>query len=116
MVPGFGIPNIPARGYPDPNGGPEDGGGPPDHDHSPRGPPGGGGPPEGGGPLEGGSPSGGGGPLETLKVWEDIQIEEKGVPRDLEVSWDLEDIQAPEVMMADKAHWDHQDHCDPKDQ
>ena len=44
MVPGFGIPNIPARGYPDLNGKPEEGGGSPDHDHSPRGPPGGGGP------------------------------------------------------------------------
>ena len=53
--------------------------------------------------------------LETLEVWEDIPIEEKEVPRDLGVSWDLKDIQAPEVMMADKACWDHQDHLDPKD-
>ena len=42
MVPGFGIPNIPTRGYPDPNGNPEDGGGPPDHDCPPRRPPPGG--------------------------------------------------------------------------
>ena len=53
MVPSFGIPNIPTRGYPDPNGNPEDGGGPPDHDCPPkRPPPGDGGPPDEGGPLE----------------------------------------------------------------
>ena len=36
ITPGFGIPNIPARGYPDPNGDPENGGRPPDHDSPPR--------------------------------------------------------------------------------
>ena len=107
MVPGFELPNIPARGYPDLNGDPEDGGGPPDWNHPPRGPP-----PRDDGPPDEGGPPGGGGPLETLEVWEDIPIEEKEVPRDLEVSQDLKDIQAPEVMMADKAHWDH---LDPKD-
>ena len=59
IVPGFGIPNIPARGYPDPNGDPEDGGRPPDRDHPPRRPPPGGeGPPGGQGPPGGGGPPG----------------------------------------------------------
>ena len=60
ITPGFGIPNIPARGYPDPNGDPENGGRPPDHDSPPRRPPlGGGGPPGGQGPPGGGGPPGG---------------------------------------------------------
>ena len=52
----------------------------------------------------------------TLGIREDILIEEEEVHKDLEVSWDLKDIQAPEVMMADRDHWDHKDHLVPKDQ
>ena len=39
IIPGLGMPHIPAGGYPDPNGGPKDGRGPPDHGRPPRRPP-----------------------------------------------------------------------------
>ena len=48
IIPGLGMPHIPAGGYPDPNGGPKDGRGPPDHGRPPRRPPPGGGGPPGG--------------------------------------------------------------------